>query len=997
MPHPGRAPLFVAIAVAIAPSAYAQPLPGEGTLRCLVLESDGRPIVGARLLAGGAAVAESDAEGMIVVELRAEPVTVSLELPGGQVGSPGEPVPILSGQETELIVTLSGAGSMSFDLEAPEHAIERRLSEGPAHVLRGAGVVSGPERGGPPDPRGWVRAPSPGAQGASPAGEAVTLAEVVVTAPRIQGTAFEVLQERQESASVSDVLGSDQISRAGDSDAAAALSRVTGVTVVGGRYIYVRGLGDRYSSMQLNGSSLPSPDPERRVVPLDLFPASAIAGITVQKTYSPNLPGELGGGMVQLRTTEVPEEPSLQVGVSGRVTGGSTLQTGLGYPGGGADFLGFGAGSRALPDDLRALAGRELVRAGDRFNPGLSVEELERLGEQLDPIWSATPSTLPPDLGLSVEGGGKLDLLGARAGALVAADYSNGWFLERRSYVNRSLVGGGALAATKSVDIQETQNEIAVSGVGTVAIELGEAHQLRANLGLFRISVDRAQRANGRDDDSGGEIETHVLDWTERMVSTNQLLGTHLLWPERDLRLEWRYQLALATSDQPNRRALTYLDQGGGRLFAANDGNERYYSELRDRGHEAGVDLHLPLALPGEVASKLSVGLNLDLRDREVTVQRYFFRRSSADPSSAALRVLPPNALFRAETIGPGLFELEETTRSDDNYRGEHTILAAYAMAELALSEQLSILVGARLEAAEQRVITRGVVADSASSVAAAALSRTDLLPAVTATWAFLEDMQVRAAFSQTVNRPNFRELSPGAFIDQTRGLEARGNPDLERAVIYHGDLRWEWYPGPGESLSVAAFAKYLRDPIESSLQLGANLVTRPINTAGATNLGLELEGRRGFGFLSPALEELYVAGNLTLVSSSVSLGEAVGALTSKERALQGQSPYAINVQLGWESFELGLSGTLLFNVFGERIASVGMLGIPDVFEQPQPTLDLVLAQRLGRYGLTLKLQNLLDPPVRLTQVEPATGDLLDRERHHRGRRLSLALTIDLD
>jgi outer membrane receptor protein involved in Fe transport len=700
--------------------------------------------------------------------------------------------------------------------------------------------------------------------------------------------------------------------------------------------------------------------------------------------------------MVQIRTMEIPDELTLSAGISSRIVSSSTLEEGLTYRGGGTDFLGFGSSSRALPKEFQELAGKQLIRTGDRFNPGLTPAQIESLGEQLDPVWGGAPSKLPPDIGLGLHAGGKFDLFGARAGALVSVDYSSSWLLQRQQFTNRPLVGDGTLAVARAIEIRETQNEIGVSGLGSFAIDFSEEHQLRLTSGVFRISLDRAQLSTGIDDDVGGGIETHVLEWSERMVNTNQLRGTHVLVPDLELRLEWRYQFSLATSDQPNRRALTYIDQAG-QLLVTNDGNERFYSSLLDRGHETGFDLFLPLAIFGEVKSTFSGGFSADIRNRDVDVRRYFFRRSSADPRSAELRPLRPNELFNSDTIAPGLFELEETTRGDDNYLGKQSVFAGYGMVELGLSENISVLFGARLEAAVQKIETQGAIADPAINMAAAELQRTDLLPAVTATWTFIRDMQLRAAFAQTVNRPNFRELSPGAFIDQTRALEYRGNPDLERAVIYHGDLRWEWYPSPGESLSVAAFGKYIRDPIENALDSGANLVARPINTERATNFGVELEGRKNFGFLGEFAEDLYIAGNLTLVSSNVSLGDAAGALTSKERALQGQSPYAINAQLGYENFDWGFSGTLLFNVFGPRISSVGLQGVPDIFEQPQPTLDLVLKQTYERYALSLKLQNIFDPAVRFAQREPSTGELLDRERYQRGRRLSLSLTVDLD
>lgn len=1013
-------------------SAYAQ-APDTGRLRGFVFHADGVPVTDATIRVASATVARTDREGMFVIELPPVPVRIGIQIPGRAVLETRDAVPIFAGQETELIATLTSTGA-SFDVESPARADAPVVSEATAapgtvrgrvrsektrQPVVGARVfVRGTAADARTDATGTFTLPLPEgsreltvihpdhstttASVTVAAGREVSveiamaeksleLAEVVVTAPRIEGTALQVLEERRDSASVAEVLGADQIAKAGDSDAAGALSRVTGITVVGGRYVYVRGLGERYSSTQLNGSNLPSPDPERRVVPLDLFPASAIKGITVQKTFSPDLPGEFGGGAVQIETRDIPEELSLSVGLSGRYVTGSSFVDGLSSGGGGTDFLGFGAGARALPDEFRELAKTQIIRQGDRFNPGLTAEDLERLGEQLDPVAAGTPTTLPADFGLSLEGGGKFDLLGARAGALLAIDYSNSHFLNETAFTNYAI-SSGTLELSKNFQIAESQNEIALSTLGSFALDPSDDHQLRVTVGVFRISLDRAQRTTGLDTDVGGPVEIHVLDWTERMVNTNQIRGTHALSKDLELELDWRYQLSIATSEQPNRRFLRYVDRGSG-LETNNEGNERFYASLFDVGHQLGADLTMPVALLGGTTT-LAAGFDVDLRDRVVDARRYYFKRTG----SGGDYTLPPDRIFQPDVIGTHLV-LEENTRNDDNYVGAQSVVAGYAMVDLGIGEALSIRAGARLEVASQSVDTRAAVASAEveDDGVAAELDRIDVLPAVTATWGFVEDMQLRAAFAQTVNRPNFRELSPGAFIDQTRGLEYRGNPELERAKLYHGDLRWEWYPSAGESLSLAGFVKYIEDPIESALDLGSNPVARPINTEEAINLGFEIEGRKSFGFLGAVGEDFYVAGNFTVVHSRVALGDQAGVLTSQERALQGQSPFALNAQAGYENLDWGFAGTVLFNVFGARISEVGLLGVPDVFEQPQPTLDVVLKQSYGRLAASLKLQNLLDPAVRYSQEEPATGRLLDRERYEKGRRLTLSLTVDLD
>lgn len=1016
------------------------PPEGMGAIRGFVFRANGLPVEGVQVrVFGGPRIAETNAEGMFATDLETGEYNLEFVIPGrADVLSTTRPIPVLEGQETEFILTLPQDGEPFFDVEVPEEAIETEaVDEGVTGTVEG--IVTSAENGDPVEgARVFVRG-TPNDARTGPDGrfsielpvgnreltvihpnfstttiedvlvergqitsidtamekKTFQLAEIVITTPRIEGSAIQVLQRRQDSSNVADVLGADQISKAGDSDAASALSRVTGVTIVGGKFVYVRGLGERYSQTTLNGSSLPSPDPERRVVPLDIFPASTIAALTVQKTYSPDIPGEFGGGIVQIETKDIPEEFEASIGVSGNYIFGTTFADGLTYPGSNSDFLGFGAGQRALPNEFQEIAETQLIRQASRFEEGLSTNDLERLGEQLDPVFGPSPYDIPPGFGISASLGGKFDLFGVRSGASIAADYSNSYFLKDSTFNQFRTNEDGTLAARRTLDILETQNDIGLTGLASIGFDFDDENSLRLTSGVFRSSINRTQSAFGFDADIDNDIQVNLLRWSERMVNTNQIRGTNLLVDAIGLRLEWRYQFALATRDEPNRRFLRY-SQRGNELLLDNDGNERYYSDLLDLNHEVGVDFSIPAKIFGDIESKLATGFALDVRSRDVDTRRYFFQRRGTTEESASLRSLPANRVFRDDTIQPDLFQLQETTRNDDNYVGNQYQYAGYLMGDFGLLKNLSILAGARVESSLQTIEIRGI-GDREPDQDGSRLQRLDVMPAVTATWEFIENMQLRLAGALTVNRPNFRELSPAAFIDFARGQEARGNPELDRAQIYHADLRWEWYPSPGESVSVAAFGKIIENPIEYTLSGGANQILTPINTEEAVNFGAEIEFRKNFGFVSDFLADLYMAGNLTLVSSRITIGEGnVGILTSSERALQGQSPYAINAQVGYDNADAGFSGTVLFNVFGPRISEVGTLGLPDVFEEPRPQLDVVLKQRIESVQLGLKFQNILNPDTLFTQTE--TGDegvTRDRERFSRGLRISASLTVD--
>jgi hypothetical protein len=1014
------------------------PAKSKGRMRGFVFEASGLPVPDVKVEIGDVATVTTDIEGMFLAELEPGKYSVRFVPPEGAARVLSEKVPVLEGQETEFILVLRGPDvAPVLDLEVPEEAIERQDTKDlPNGIVEG--TVTSAETGEPVEGarvfvRGSRNDARTGAQGRFelelPVGsreltvihpnfstltregvkvtegrtvslslsmekKAFRLDEIVITAPRIEGSAIEVLKERQDSASVADVLGADQISKAGDSDAAAALGRVTGVTVVGGRYVYVRGLGERYSTTLMNRSKLPSPNPEKRVVPLDLFPASTISSIVVQKTYSPELPGEFGGGLVLLRTRDIPEAFEFRIGLSGSGRFGTTFADGLDYEGTPTDFLGFGTAGRALPEEFQELADEQLIERGDRFNPGIDPNRLERLGEQLNNGFGVNSQTLPPAYGLSVQTGGRFDIFGVDAGASAAVDYSNSVFFRRSTFRNLREVNDG-LDPRLTLEIESAEYEVGLTGLGDFGLDFSEDQKLRFTIGVFRTSFDQAVRANGFSfTEVGAPVLRTALRYSERMVNTNQVRGSHLLSEALGLKLDWRYQLALATRNEPDRRILQYAADETGRLLLNNDGNERYYSDLLDVNHEIGIDFKLPFKLFGDAESMFQAGFLADIRNRNVETRRYFYRRIGATAESAALRLLPADRVFADDTISPAGWEIQETTRGDDNYTGDQTLLAGYLMGNFAFGKKFSVLAGSRVESSEQTITIEAPFGEREPE--SNTLQNLDFMPTLTSTWKFVENWQLRIGVARTVNRPNFRELSPAAFIDFIRQQEARGNPELQRAVMYHGDIRLEWYPSPGESFSLAGFGKYIEQPIEFTLRGGANQVRIPINSEEAINFGGEFEFRKNFGFLGAALEDLSIAGNLTLISSTVTIPEdQQNILTSVERPLQGQSPFSVNTQLIYDNVDFGFTGSVLFNVFGERISEVGVEGAPDIYEQPQPQLDVVLKQRVGDFSFGLKFQNILNPDVRFTQTL-SNGVEGVREEFSRGLKISASISASL-
>jgi hypothetical protein len=836
--------------------------------------------------------------------------------------------------------------------------------------------------------------PDPGAQPPDPVYDDDDILEVEVEATEVVGGINASLEQRRDAAVVTEVLGAEQMSKSGDSTATAALNRVTGLTIVDGRFVFVRGLGDRYSGTLLDLSTLPSPEPERRVVPLDLFPTGMLKSVTIQKVWTPDLPGEFGGGLVVLETRGVPKHRFDQLTVTGGWAGATTFQSARAQERGPSEYFGFGLADRRLPDRLaEATRDRELVE-GDLFNPGFTPAQLEKIGESVDERRFATrPITVPPDFGLQAAVGRRFELGVPVLGFFAGLTFQNNQSIDTYTQRYFDVGAGGALSRQNEYDFDEYRDDVLLGGLLTVGLELNEQNGIYSTTALTRSSTYSARTYEGFNGDLGSDLRATRLQWVERMLLFEQVRGHHQLVPLADFTVDWRWAFATASRAEPDTRDTRYdLEESTGEYLISDrpEGNGVFYSTLGDRSHDGRLDLSLPFGSK-EHPGKVAAGGQLVLRDREVDTRRFSYFERQPIPSDQ--RDLPAEKLFSDARVGPDGWELRETTRSTDNYRALQRLGAGYVMGVVPFGsaapdvwgvKDLAVVGGARLERSTQRVTTFELFTPDQTPVVAD-LTTTDLLPSVALTQGLLPDhgddgaaMQVRGSYAKTVSRPDFRELSEAPFNDVTGGRETFGNPDLQRATIDHVDARWEWYPRPGETLSLGGFYKRFTDPIETVVVASAQLSTTWQNAAGATNYGLELDWRQTFQGLVPVpfVDHLYVSANGALIRSRVDLGDAGGIQTSAERPLQGQSPWVVNAQLGYDDRETKTVVTASFNMQGPRIVEVGAVGAPDTYEQPAPRLDALVQQGLGKaWFLRLRGRNLLDPTFRTTQ-----GDEVVRE-----------------
>lgn len=824
--------------------------------------------------------------------------------------------------------------------------------------------------------------------------EAVALEGVTVSAAREQGSTTALLSDRHRAAVVSDAIGAEQISRTPDGDAAAALKRVPGVSVVDGKYVYVRGLGERYGATTLNGAPMPSPLPDRKTVPLDVIPSELLESVVTSKSYLPSQPGDYAGGLVQIQTRTVPGSRTFKVSASTGYNTAASMRSGLGA-GGGVGFLGL-RGPDGLPAGVFDEERVSLPEAG---------AARQVLAEALASRFAPGAHEPPLNTGVGLSFGDHLTLLGRSAGVVGTVTLSESYSAPQDAVERFFVSSGEEPREDYDFDVLGGSRETSLGALLGLSYEVAPAQRISGNASFNRLTEDQGRKFQGLY--TGGDyFETFSTRYLASSIANFQLRGDHVLHPLGRAVLAWRGAYGVAGRDEPGTRTVAYRGTGPGEpvvFLPSQSSGVVLAQQLDEELASAAVDLKLPFAFRS-LPSTLSLGVSTDRRDRRVDTRRLLLEPVSG---LGGLGALPPEELFVPSRVGtdPGQLMLDDRTFPADNYGADQAVDAAYAMLDLEILPRLRATGGVRVERAVQNVAVAGFGAAEGDGIPAAALADTDLMPGLNLTFALTDAMNLRAAVSRTVARPQFRELSPFLYADYFGDVAVRGNPFLVRSRIVNSDLRWEWLAPSGVVASVSGFHKRFTDPIEPiAILLGTNPGRTFANTESATVLGTELELRAPLGVLSPALAPFSLDANLTLADSRVS-GDRVDVYDPQgteplsypvrragERPLFGQSPYVANLGLTYFAERSGTSATLLFNRFGRRVETTGGVQLPDVYEEGRSQLDLTVGQPLpGGLELKLSASRLLGGEVEFTQTFP-NGEVRTTRYYDLGRTFSVSL-----
>ncbi|MFO0631057.1 MAG: TonB-dependent receptor [Polyangiales bacterium] len=809
----------------------------------------------------------------------------------------------------------------------------------------------------PPPPR------APSGETPRESGEAGAM---VIRGRADRGTTATQLQVRRQTAAVSDGVSAQEIARAPDAAVSDAARRVVGVTLVNGRYAYVRGLGGRYVNALLNGMPLPSLDPDEPGVQLDVLPASLLSGLNVFKSFTPDMPGDFAGGSLQLSSRDYPERFTLTVGLSGGFD--SLTHTGRVQAGSGSatDLLGFDDGRRALPAAVPA-------RRVDVGN-ALTLDDVTRIGRALPDDWTIRRRAALPSLGLSLSAGGTARVRGRPLGLLVALTWNAGESLQRDA-LGQVRRGGTTDAPRLEYREQQTQETLQTDALWGALATASLAVSPRDEVSLVALwaqsSTDATLVRQGYNETLGQNFLQRTLRFTQRSMGVAQLNGDHRDRFGRDSRVRWQLFGDVALRREPDVRDAVYRrDDLGAYQITTGPGNlGRLWSDLDVREVGGNVDVTIPIR-----AFALRLGGMVRLGERGFSLRRFAYRYDPANGPAPSELELPPGEFLAPARLGRDL-QLVEYTDRFDGYTASQALYAPFLRADYTRGgtreePTLRVTAGARVEVFSQQVTSQSPFAEAGVVTAPRVTDRTDpnVLPAASVSWAVSPTMTLRAAYGATLARPIVREVAPFLYPDFVRNRTVQGNPDLRTTSVHNADLRWELYPGRGEVIAASVFYKHFLDPIERVI-LDRNGNVTYDNVDGAQNFGAELEARISLGRLARPLRAVYLNVNASLIYSRVTLSptQQVNA-TNAERPLAGQSPWVVNAGLRYEPSPR-FSASVFYNVFGARIEDVGRFGLPDTYREPVHQLDAAVQwDPSPRFGLRLAARNLALQPLVFTQ-----------------------------
>lgn len=746
---------------------------------------------------------------------------------------------------------------------------------------------------------------------------------------------------------VSQVIGVEAIKRSPDRNTGEVLKRVSGVSLFDGKYIVVRGLSDRYNQAMLNGIQLSSTEPDRKTFSFDLFPANVIETLVINKTFIPEYTGEWGGGLIQVNTKDIPNKDffNVQVGV-----GGNTITMGqefLMQKGGKWDFLGIDDGFRKLPTNMPAKNGFSILNEAQKTE----------IGKGFTKNFGFNSVGYPENVSLQLDGGFNTKVFGKDLGVIAVLNYSNN--KRRTESTNRFFTINDQLADTNfDYYTEKYSNDVILGGMLNLSLKLNNNNKISLKNIITNNTVNHMSFRTGKDFEfdpvNGTNIIAREIGFKQTTFYNSTINGTHKIDALGGLTFNWYGSFGILDQYIPLLQRLQYNQHpemaGSPYLALISNGLSQksgsvFYSTLSDYLYNAGGDVSKTFTLFGEKQT-IKGGYLFQVKDRIYNSRPFSVR---LERYNQGLLSQSFENIFNPENFGTdGRFTFDEIAGNQYRYIANTILNAGYLQFDNNFTPWLRAVWGLRVENFDQLVGSARKSDDRFVNTRV-----TDFLPALNLTFKVNPKMNIRLAGSQTVVRPEFREVSPLAYYDFDLGATVIGNKFIERTKITNADLRWEYYPRTGEIFSVAAFYKNFKKPIElyfNQSGVGTSNTFNYLNVDKADAYGIEAEFRKKLDFTS-ALRNFTLGGNFAYIKNKVT-DEA----TKIDRPMQGQSPYTINLSLQYDAEKSGWSSTVLFNMIGRRILYVGNDQVPPIWEAPRPLLDFQVAKKIWNKKGEIKL-----------------------------------------
>ena len=765
------------------------------------------------------------------------------------------------------------------------------------------------------------------------------LTDVVVSATRSsnKGATDNALIAYQRNANtVSSVISAESIRRSPDRNTAEILKRTPGASIQEGKYIIVRGLADRYNQAMLNGILLTSTEPDRKTFSFDLFPSQIIDNIIINKAFVPELPGEWAGGLIQVNTKDVPTKNffNIQLGTSANsmVTGKDFFKD----KGGKTDWYGIDDGTRSLPAGYTTKS---------NFDTS-SLASKTALGRNMSSNWAPVLTTAKPNMSLQMNGGFAGTLFGKKIGGIIGINYANAYRFQD-NINNQNQISDAGINSFIELKDNKYINDINMGAIGGLSIFLNPLNKISYKAIVNVKTANAFTQRSGTIFDRQELVKGNEFVFGQNVFFTNQLNGEHSI--SQKLKFNWYGAFNILDSYTPDQRRILYAKSiNGTDPYILNISNtlsqqsgSRVFQTLSDYIYTGGGDLTYKIN-----QQTIKAGYMIQVKDRLYDAQLFAITMPIDNP---ALRLLPAESAFVPENFGNGLdnkFAFNSIQNRNFRYLANTILNAGYVQLDNKLSDAIRVVWGLRVEDFDQLVgsVKKWDPRHTYSRV-------TDFLPGVNATLKLTQKANLRLTASQTIIRPELRELSALNIYDFELNASVAGNPGLKRTKITNTDLRYELYPQAGELFTVGVFYKNFENPIESIFQEagGGSSLFSFQNALKATAFGFEIEGRKKL------TKRFTLQANGSYINSQVK-DEKLGV----SRSLQGQSPYLINTGLLYDVVEKGFNMTALFNQVGKRIYLVGDIqagaGSPDVYENPRALVDFQMSKKFANNKAEVRL-----------------------------------------